>query len=81
MVGRRSVGALGRDIRRAAFALDGSVPDRLPLGPNIGVQVATSFVGVAAPGGGLALTARFLQKRGIDTATAVGAVGVDTLPA
>jgi len=63
----------------AALALDGSLTDRLPLGPNIGVQVATSFVGVAAPGGGLALTARFLQKRGIDTATAVGAVGVDTL--
>ncbi|HEX3089097.1 MAG TPA: lysylphosphatidylglycerol synthase transmembrane domain-containing protein [Ilumatobacteraceae bacterium] len=63
----------------AALALDGSVADRLPLGPNIGVQVATSFVGVAAPGGGLALTARFLQKRGVDTATAVGAVGVDTI--
>jgi undecaprenyl-diphosphatase len=63
----------------AAAALDGSVPERLPLGPNLGVQVATSFVGVAAPGGGLALTARFLQKRGIDTATAVGAVGVDTI--
>ena len=63
----------------AAVALDGSLPDRLPLGPNIGVQVATSFVGVAAPGGGLALTARFLQKRGVDTATAVGAVGVDTI--
>jgi glycosyltransferase 2 family protein len=63
----------------AALALDGSLPERLPIGPNIGVQVATSFVGVAAPGGGLALTARFLQKRGIDTATAVGAVGVDTI--
>jgi uncharacterized membrane protein YbhN (UPF0104 family) len=63
----------------AALALDGSLPERLPLGPNFGVQVATSFVGVAAPGGGLALTARFLQKRGIDTATAVGAVGVDTV--
>jgi glycosyltransferase 2 family protein len=63
----------------AALALDGSVPDRLPLAPNIGVQVATSFVGVAAPGGGLALTARFLQKRGVDTATAVGAVGVNTI--
>ena len=63
----------------AALALDGSLPERLPLGPNIGVQVATSFVGVAAPGGGLALTARFLQKRGVDTATAVGAVGVDTI--
>ena len=63
----------------AAVALDGSVPERLPLGPNIGVQMATSFVGVAAPGGGLALTARFLQKRGVDTPTAVAAVGVDTL--
>ncbi len=63
----------------AALALDGSLPERLPVGPNLGVQVATSFVGVAAPGGGLALTARFLQKRGIDTATAVGAVGVDTI--
>ena len=63
----------------AALALDGSVPERLPLGPNFGVQMATSFVGVAAPGGGLALTARFLQKRGVDTATAVAAVGVDTI--
>ncbi|MEA3184827.1 MAG: hypothetical protein QOJ74_1304, partial [Ilumatobacteraceae bacterium] len=63
----------------AAVALDGSAPERLPLGPNVGVQMATSFVGVAAPGGGLALTARFLQKRGVDTATAVGAVGVDTI--
>ncbi|MEO7371260.1 MAG: lysylphosphatidylglycerol synthase transmembrane domain-containing protein, partial [Ilumatobacteraceae bacterium] len=61
----------------AAVALDGSLPERIPLGPNIGVQMATSFVGVAAPGGGLALTARFLQKRGVDTATAVAAVGVD----
>ncbi|MEP7202987.1 MAG: lysylphosphatidylglycerol synthase transmembrane domain-containing protein [Ilumatobacteraceae bacterium] len=63
----------------AAMALAGSLTERLPLGPNIGVQMATSFVGVAAPGGGLALSARFLQKRGIDTATAVGAVGVDTI--
>ena len=63
----------------AAVALEGSTPERLPLGPNVGVQIATSFVGVAAPGGGLALSARFLQKRGIDTATAVGAVGVDTI--
>jgi glycosyltransferase 2 family protein len=63
----------------AAIALDGSLSERIPLGPNVGVQIATSFVGVAAPGGGLALTARFLQKRGIDTATAVSAVGVDTI--
>jgi undecaprenyl-diphosphatase len=63
----------------AALALDGSLPERLPLAPNVGVQFATSFVGVAAPGGALALTARFLQRRGIDPALAVAAVGVDTL--
>jgi len=63
----------------AAVALDGSVAERLPLVPNMGVQLATSFVGVVAPGGALALTGRFLQKRGVDTPTAVAAVGVDTL--
>ena len=63
----------------AAVALDGSLPEQLPLAPNIGVQMATSFVGVAAPGGGLALTARFLQKRGVDTPSAVAAVGVDSI--
>ncbi len=63
----------------AAVALDGSLTEQLPLAPNIGVQIASSFVGVAAPGGGLALTARFLQKRGVDTPTAVGAVGVDSV--
>lgn len=61
----------------AAVSLDGSLSERLPLGPTIVAQMATSFVGVAAPGGGLALNARFMQKRGVDTATAVGAVGVD----
>ncbi len=63
----------------AAVALDGSVSERLPLAPNIGVQFATSYVGVVAPGGALALTGRFLQKRGIDTATAVAAVAADTV--
>ena len=62
----------------AAIALDGSLPNHLPFGPNLGVQLATSFVGVAAPGGSLALTARFLQRRGVDSALAVAAVGVDT---
>jgi glycosyltransferase 2 family protein len=63
----------------AAVALDGSVAESLPLGPNIGVQFATSFASIAAPGGGLALTGRFLQRRGIDPARAVAAVGVDTV--
>ncbi len=61
----------------AAVSLDGSLPERLPLAPNIGIHLATSFVAVAAPGGALALTTRFLQKRGIDTPAAVAAVGVD----
>jgi undecaprenyl-diphosphatase len=63
----------------AAIALEGSVSERLPFGPNMGVQLATSFVGVAAPGGSLALTTRFLQQRGVGTAEAVAAVGVDTI--
>jgi uncharacterized protein (TIRG00374 family) len=63
----------------AAVALDGALREQLPLAPNIGVQMATSFVGVAAPGGGLALTARFLQKRGLDTPSAVAAIGVDSV--
>jgi undecaprenyl-diphosphatase len=63
----------------AAVALDGSVSERLPLAPNIGVQFASSYVGVVAPGGAMALTGRFLQKRGIDTATAVAAVAADTV--
>jgi glycosyltransferase 2 family protein len=63
----------------AAFALEGSVPDRLPFGPNLGVQFATSYIGVAAPGGAMALSARFLQRRGIDPALALAAVGVDTV--
>ena len=63
----------------AALATDGSVSQRLPIVPNLELQVATSFVGVAAPGGGLALTARFLQKRGIDTPAAIAAVGVNSV--
>lgn len=63
----------------AAFALDGAIPERLPLGPNIAVQIATSFVGVASPVGALALIARFAQKRGVHTATAVAAMGVNTI--
>jgi len=63
----------------AAVALNGSVTERLPVGPNVAVQFATSFASIAAPGGGLALTGRFLQRRGVDSARAVAAVGVDTV--
>ncbi len=62
----------------AALALDGALSERLPLVPNLRLHTATSFVGVAVPGGGLALTARFLQKRGVDGPTTAAAVGVNT---
>lgn len=63
----------------ATISFDGSVPERLPVGPTFGVQLATTFVGVAAPGGGLALSVRYLQKQGIDTPTAIGALSVDRI--
>lgn len=63
----------------AAISFEGSTPIRVPLGPSIGVHLATSFVGVAVPGGVLALRVRFLQKRGLDAAAAVAAVSVDTM--
>ena len=63
----------------AAVTLEGSIPERLPLGPNIGVQFATSFAGVAAPGGALALSARFLQRRGVASAQAVAGVAMMTI--
>jgi uncharacterized membrane protein YbhN (UPF0104 family)/tRNA A-37 threonylcarbamoyl transferase component Bud32 len=63
----------------AAVAFDGAITEPLPLGPNIGVQMATSIVGVATPVGGFGLAARFLQKRGIDMPTAVAAVGVNAV--
>ncbi len=63
----------------AAVSLEGATPERLPFGPNVGVHFATSFVAVAAPGGALALTTRFLQRRGIDTPRAIGAVGADVV--
>ena len=63
----------------ATVSFVGSVPERLPLGPTFGAQLATSFVGVAAPGGGIALSVRYLQKQGIDTPTAIGALSVDRI--
>ncbi len=63
----------------AAVSLDGSVSERLPLAPNFGAQLASSYVGVVAPGGSLAVTGRFLQKRGVDTPTAVAAVATNTV--
>ena len=67
----------------AALALSGSVSEPLPFGPNLAVQVAASFAMIAAPAqiGGVALKGRFLQRRGIDSAIAVAAIGLNTVAA
>ena len=67
----------------AAFALSGSIVDPIPIGPNLAVQVASSFASIAAPSqiGGVALKGRFLQRRGIDPAVAVAAIGLNTVAA
>jgi uncharacterized membrane protein YbhN (UPF0104 family) len=61
----------------AAMVLIGYVPEKLSWLQSILVQVAASFVGLVAPAavGGVALNARYLQKRGVPTGAAVGAVG------
>jgi len=61
----------------AAMVLIGYVPEKLSWLQSVLVQVAASFVGLVAPAavGGVALNARYLQKRGIPTGAAVGAVG------
>ena len=67
----------------AAFGLSGSLAEPLPAGPNVALQVAGSFVGIAAPAqlGGVALQGRFLQRRGIDPAVVVAAIGLNQIAA
>lgn len=67
----------------AAMALSGSVADPLPFGPTVVLQVASEFVTFAAPAqiGGMALTGRFLQRRGIDPAVTVAAIALNTVVA
>lgn len=67
----------------AALGLSGSIAEPLPAGPNVALQVAGSFVGIAAPAqvGGVALQGRFLQRRGIDPAVVVAAIGLNQIAA
>jgi undecaprenyl-diphosphatase len=67
----------------SAIALAGSVAEPVPFGPNVTAQVAASFVAIAAPAqvGAMAVKGRFLQRRGIDPAVAVAAVGLNTVAA
>ncbi len=60
-----------------AVALMGCVPIRLPLWPATECQVAMSFSNLAIPVvGGDAIQIRFLQKQGVDLASAVAAGGL-----
>lgn len=60
-----------------AVALMGTIPTRIPLLPTTEVQVAMSFSNLAAPAvGGYAVQIRYLQKQGIDLASAVASGGL-----
>ncbi|MDQ1427889.1 MAG: hypothetical protein QOK39_1365 [Acidimicrobiaceae bacterium] len=59
-----------------ALALMGASTRHLPLGATVELQVATSFSNVAVPLGGAGLQVRFLQKQGVDLASAVAAGGI-----
>ena len=59
-----------------AIALMGASSRGLPLGATIELQVATSFSNLAIPLGGAGFQVRFLQKHGVDLASAVAAGGL-----
>jgi uncharacterized protein (TIRG00374 family) len=65
----------------AAIGLAGAVPHRLAFGPNVLAQTASSFVNRVTPAsiGGMVLNTRFLQKSGVDPATAVAGVGLNSV--
>ncbi|MDX6228952.1 MAG: hypothetical protein QOI76_2342 [Frankiales bacterium] len=64
-----------------ALALAGSIRRRLPFWPNLKLQFAGVFSNLALPFGSMALQVRFLQKQGVDAATAVAAGGIINLAA
>jgi glycosyltransferase 2 family protein len=58
----------------AAVALAGTVPVQLPLWRTAELQLSMSFSNLAVPAvGGVASQVRFLQKQGVDAASAVAA--------
>ncbi len=65
----------------AAAMLRGFVPEHLPLGQTVLVQLASSFVKLVAPAavGGVAINTRYLQKHGIPPGLAVASVGASQL--
>jgi len=65
----------------SAIALTGAVPGRVPFGPAVLAQGASSFINRVSPAnvGGMALNARFLRKSGTPAPASVAAVGVNAL--
>ena len=63
----------------AAMSAIGSVPDRLPPWPTFVAQVGASFVNWVTPAkvGGLALSARFMERQGVHAAVAVTGAGIN----
>jgi uncharacterized membrane protein YbhN (UPF0104 family)/tRNA A-37 threonylcarbamoyl transferase component Bud32 len=60
-----------------AIALQGTIPIRLPFWPTTECQVSMSFANLAVPAvGGYATQIRFLQKQGVDLASAVASGGL-----
>jgi len=61
------------------LSLLGSVPQRLPLWPSTQLQLAGPFSNLGLPFGSQALQVRFLQRQGVELATAVAATSVVTV--
>jgi undecaprenyl-diphosphatase len=61
-----------------AMSLMGAVPPRLPLGETTQVMLAQTFLNRFTPAnaGGMALRARYLQRRGVDLAVAATGIGL-----
>ncbi|WP_395105705.1 flippase-like domain-containing protein [Actinomadura sp. SCN-SB] len=76
-----ALGAAALTYLAAAFMLMGFVPERLPLGRTVLVQLAASFVRLVAPAavGGVALNTRYLQRSGVRPGPAVASVGASQL--
>ncbi|MXQ67143.1 TIGR00374 family protein [Actinomadura rayongensis] len=67
----------------SALLLLGFVPERLPLGRTVIVQVAASFVKLVAPSAvsAVAVNTRYLQRSGVRPGAAVTSVGASQLTA
>jgi undecaprenyl-diphosphatase len=65
----------------AAISAAGAVPNKLLPLPLLEAQFASSFVNRITPAsvGGMAVSVRFYEKSGINSATSVAGVGIDTI--